>query len=103
MDHPLAGSSAAGTGRSGSGSSRPSGISGYDYQAEHEARLRGHQLANLQLHWGEAYDITWQDGMFRAARRDGGGLVFAGTYSGLYELVSEDYANKPVPPSPEYW
>lgn len=63
---------------------------------DHEARLRGRQLADLCLQWGDAYEITWANGMFRAARRDNGAAVWAATMAELTELIQTDYAAKRV-------
>lgn len=68
-----------------------------DHAADHEARQRSHQLANLRFHWGEAYEITWQDGSFRAARRDDGSPLWAMSYRDITDLITEDYVARPVP------
>jgi hypothetical protein len=73
-----------------------------DPVADHEARERGHQLASLRFHWGDAYEITWQDGAFQAVRRDGGPPLRAASHTGLSELLMEDYLARPVPPSAQH-
>lgn len=64
---------------------------------EHEQRQRGHELADLRYHWGEAYVITWQDGRFTAARMDDHRVIPAATAAGLFEALRRDYAEQPVP------
>lgn len=70
-----------------------------DHLADHEARQRSHQVANLRFHWGEAYDISWRDGAFRAVRRDDGTPVCALTYRELSETLRDDYLDRPVIPA----
>jgi hypothetical protein len=54
-------------------------------------------LADLRHHWGEAYEISYRLGQYRAARRDDGSVVRADTAGELLELVRADYAARPVP------
>lgn len=67
-----------------------------DPRVDYEARLRGHELAGLSLHWGEAYEITWTNGMFRAARRDNGAALWADSIAELRELIKNDSLAKRV-------
>jgi hypothetical protein len=69
-----------------------------DPVADHEARQRGHQLANLRFQWGECYQIGWQDGAFQAVRRDDGSPVRGITYREICDLISQDYLTRPVSP-----
>lgn len=69
-----------------------------DPVADHEARQRGHQLANLRFQWGECYQIAWQDDTFQAVRRDDGSSVRGATYREISDLISEDYLARPVSP-----
>jgi hypothetical protein len=64
---------------------------------EHVSRVRGHELVELRYHWGEAYDIAWSRGMFRATRLDNRAAVNATTAAGLWEAIRDDYTAKPVP------
>ena len=50
---------------------------------EYLARQRGHDLANLRLHWGNAYTFMWAAGQFHARRRDNGAIVHARTSEGM--------------------
>jgi hypothetical protein len=70
-----------------------------DHLADHEARQRNHQLANLRYHWEEAYDISWRDGVFRAVRRDDRSPVCAPTYRDISEMIRDDYLDRPVIPA----
>jgi len=54
-------------------------------------------LADLRWHWGDAYDITVQNGMLRAARRDDGAAVTATTAERLAAEIRTDYGARPVP------
>jgi len=54
------------------------------------------ELADLRHHWGEAYDISYRAGQYRAVRRDDGSTVRAGSAGGLLELIRADYAARPV-------
>ena len=55
------------------------------------------ELEDLRWHWDEAYQISWQDGRFRAGRLDGRGSLQAGTAQELRDLIRADYAERPVP------
>jgi hypothetical protein len=65
---------------------------------DHEARMRGIQLADLFWHWGSAYRITWDARTgFRAARRDNGAAISTPTGADLFEEIRVDYTARPVP------
>ncbi len=66
-------------------------------QAEDETRQRSRALADLRWHWGDAYQISFVHGMFRAERRDDGAAVSAASASALRDLIRDDYAARPVP------
>lgn len=68
-----------------------------------EARERHNALTGLQFHWGEAYDITYEEhsGTWRARRRDTGDLIEADSSGELRGKIADDYAAKPVPQEPE--
>ena len=59
------------------------------------------ELADLEYHWGEAYNIaylgpeTWV-----AQRRDSHSTVGAKTPDGLLERIRQDYLDRPVPRQP---
>jgi hypothetical protein len=59
------------------------------------------ELAGLEHHWGEAYNIarlgpeTWV-----AQRRDSHSTVGAKTPDGLLERIRQDYLGRPVPRQP---
>lgn len=57
---------------------------------------RTSQLADLRLHWGEAYHIFFQQGEFWARRRDTRAEVHDGSAGELKAQLREDYAAKPV-------
>jgi hypothetical protein len=66
---------------------------------EHAARLRGHELAILQWHWDDFYDIGVDPGegcVWRATRRDGHGEVHCRTPEDLRDAIVEDYLHMPV-------
>lgn len=55
------------------------------------------QLAELQFHFGSAYDIRVIDGVWLAARRDGiMPPLEAVTADELWEAIRADYAARPV-------
>jgi hypothetical protein len=64
---------------------------------EHLARLRERQLSDLRWHWGEAYEFSWADGRYLAARRDTGEALACQTGEGLFALVMTDHERSPVP------
>jgi len=66
-----------------------------DYWEEHLRRLRGRDLADLRLHWDEAYEFSW-DKRFRAARLDDGAVVEADNAAELWELLRIDHSERPV-------
>lgn len=55
------------------------------------------QLAILQHHWGEPYEITWQKGQFVAERRDGRGTLMHRDSVILNTMIRDDYSANPVP------
>ena len=64
---------------------------------DYAIRLRGHRLAELRWHWGEAYEITWDNAQFVAARRDNGAALKAETPGELWDQIRDDYSASPVP------
>jgi hypothetical protein len=64
---------------------------------DYAIRLRGHQLAELQWHWGEAYEVTWDSAHYVATRRDDGTALKAATPRELWDLIRDDYSARPVP------
>jgi hypothetical protein len=54
-------------------------------------------LADLRHHWGEAYEINYRLGQYRAVRKDDGSMVRADSAGELLEKIREDYAVRPVP------
>jgi hypothetical protein len=54
-------------------------------------------LDALRHHWGDAYEISYRLGQYRAARRDDGSVVRADSEDGLFAAINEDYAARPVP------
>jgi hypothetical protein len=64
---------------------------------EHLARLRGHDLAELSHHWGDAYAFRWESGQFHAKRRDNGAEVHTRTAADMWRAVRADYEALPVP------
>ena len=64
-----------------------------------ERGQRDHEIAGLRWHWGGAYEITWEHGMFRAARRDDGSAVSAPTAGHLTAEIRADYQARPIPRS----
>lgn len=63
---------------------------------DYPALERRIQLAELRWHWGDAYEIAWT-GAFRAARRDSGSVLTAGSAEVLRLLIRADYGHRPVP------
>lgn len=61
------------------------------------ALLRAAALAGLDWHWGDAYVISFEYGMFTARRRDTGAVVRCAEAGGLYAAIREDYEARPVP------
>jgi hypothetical protein len=55
-----------------------------------------HDLDELRWHWGEAYLIHRLGGRWVAQRRDSRETISAPTAAGLGELITQDYAAKPV-------
>ncbi len=55
-------------------------------------------LDDLRFHWGSAYDIDLDDGMWTAWRKDGrGGKLADPLPEGLRLLIQADYEAMPVP------
>ena len=54
-------------------------------------------LADLRHHWGEAYEISYRAGQYRAVRRDDGSMIRRDDPAGLLEEIRRDYAVRPVP------
>ena len=55
-------------------------------------------LDDLRFHWGEAYDIAADGGVWTARRTDGrGGTLASPLPGGLLLLIRADYAAWPVP------
>jgi hypothetical protein len=53
-------------------------------------------LEDLRHHWGEAYEISYRLGQYRAVRRDDRSVVRADSASELLEAIRADYAGRPV-------
>ncbi len=63
-------------------------------------RLEGDadELDELRFHWGSAYDIGADGGVYTARRRDGKGAPLADSLpEGLRLRILADYAAMPVP------
>jgi hypothetical protein len=54
-------------------------------------------LGSLAWRWGDAYHFGYGDDQWVAARRDGLGVLAAGTLAGLEAAIEADYRNRPVP------
>lgn len=68
-----------------------------DPWSEHQQALRAQELNNLRYHWGEAYEISWGSGVWRAVRMDNRVSLVATAPEELRELMISDYASHPVP------
>jgi hypothetical protein len=56
------------------------------------------ELDELRFHWGTAYEITADGGMFTARRRDGrGGTLADSLPERLRSRIAADYGADPVP------
>jgi len=64
---------------------------------DYEARQRGHDLAQLRYHWGEAYEIGYDSGSFWFRRRDNGAELRCSTPVALWGEIRRDYSARPVP------
>ena len=64
--------------------------------ADHDARQRGHDLAQLHHHWGEAYEIGYDSGSFWFRRRDNGSELRCSTAVALWGEIRRDYSALPV-------
>ena len=62
-----------------------------------DARERGHDLAQLRFHWGDAYEIGWDEGTFWFRRRDNGAMLQCSTAVALWGEIRRDYTALPVP------
>jgi hypothetical protein len=60
-------------------------------------RIRGAELAELSYHWGSAYVVSFEHGMFCARRRDDGSVVRCAEPDDLYDEIRRDYEARPVP------
>lgn len=56
----------------------------------------GDALADLQWHWGSAYEITGAAEHWVAHRRDNGRMLVAGGPAELRQMITEDYTAQPV-------
>ena len=55
-------------------------------------------LDELEFHWGSAYHIAVEDGMYTARRLDGKGVALTDPLpAGLRLRIQADYAAMPVP------
>jgi len=54
-------------------------------------------LADLDFHWGGAYDIAAGVGGWVAKRRDNGWPLVGGSPDELHALILADYSAQPVP------
>jgi len=54
-------------------------------------------LADLRHHWGEAYEVSYRNGMYQAIRRDDGSMIRRDDPGDLLEEIRADYAIRPVP------
>jgi hypothetical protein len=55
------------------------------------------ELAELQFHWGSAYRLSYEAGIWTAGRRDTGEALTAATAGELLRLTRDDYRVRPVP------
>jgi hypothetical protein len=62
-----------------------------------DARQRAQDLVQLRYHWGEAYEIGWDDGTFWFRRRDNGAMLQCRTAVALWGEIRRDYTSMPVP------
>lgn len=53
-------------------------------------------LADLKMHWEDAYDITVEGGMWKAVNRGYGHTVTANDPHQLRLAIREDYGRNPV-------
>jgi hypothetical protein len=54
-------------------------------------------VAFLRAHWGDAYQISYRQGQFRAERRDDHSVVRADSADDLLAAIRHDYLLRPVP------
>lgn len=72
-----------------------------DYGEPFASVLARQALEALDWNWGDAYEITEKDGLWRAVRRDGlGGALEAASAEDLRDLIMDDYMTRPVPREP---
>ena len=57
-------------------------------------------LAYLNHHYDEAYEINMRRGRYEARRRDDGTVLTADSADALLDLIRADYAARPVPRDP---
>jgi len=57
------------------------------------------ELEDLRWHWGGAYDISEGSGAWRAVRADNQAALVAASAGELHDLITADYAARPVPRS----
>lgn len=64
-----------------------------------EKALIDTELEALRFHWGDAYEIGYDDEHgWQARRRDGqGGALTGADPEGLYKAITDDYSPNPVP------
>jgi hypothetical protein len=58
------------------------------------------ELGELRFHWGSAYRLSCEAGIWTAARLDTGASLTAPSSGELWELIRKDYAANPVPRAP---
>jgi hypothetical protein len=68
-----------------------------DHWRQFFARLHERDLAALRIHAGEAYEITYGDGRYRATRRESGRVFTSASAAWLWELLTADQQSKPAP------
>ena len=64
---------------------------------EDQARQRRRDLAHIRFHWGGAYEVCWESGMFWFRRRDNGAIIQCSTAARLLSEIRADYSVMPVP------
>jgi hypothetical protein len=64
---------------------------------QNAAAARNAALADLDFHWGGAYDVAAGAGGWMARRRDDGRPLVAGSPDELRALILADYSARPVP------
>ena len=74
-----------------------SSVDTVDPWSEHLQSVRAHDLVQLRYHWGDAYEITWEAGTWRAVRRDDRQGLTADSSGQLNDRIIDDYSARPVP------